>query len=268
MVSLSVFSDLHLEHSAIELNTSSADVVVLAGDIFALGQAFVDDYSVITWAHEKFPNKPVVFVPGNHDFEDSCWERQMNVWKQQAKEMGEHIHVLWDESVDLFGVRFLGTPLFSNFASTGNVSLCKEEALVIPDFKRIHHLNGQCVHPNDYETWHRKSCLWLNEELSKDDGVPKIVVSHFAPSPLLRSPSRQHQVLDAYWVNNCEDLVEKANLWISGHTHYSCDIACGDGRMISNARGTSKTFNLSSDSNFQPNHLFHFSVPTNKIRFK
>jgi predicted phosphodiesterase len=62
-----ILSDLHLEFSAwhppFEPPETDADVVVLAGDIDNGTQA-------IDWAEHTFAGKPVLYVPGNHEYYD------------------------------------------------------------------------------------------------------------------------------------------------------------------------------------------------------
>lgn len=267
MLNIAVYSDLHIEHSSLTLDVASADVVVLAGDIFALGAAYNKDFSVVHWIDQNIADKPIIFVPGNHDFENSCWERQLNVWKDQASMLGGRIHVLWDEIIDLNGVRFLGTPLFSDFASTGHPEVVKEHAKRICDFRSIFHSDGHPVRPDDYIHWNHKAREFLHKQLQHDPDMKKIVVTHFAPSLKLRDPSRPAELLDAYWLNDCEDLVGMADIWISGHSHYSCDITLDNGgRMISNARGVSKMYGLSGDQNFNPAFRVQLNTHTNKIK--
>lgn len=153
VATIAAYSDLHIEHSSVVLS-ATADVIVLAGDIYALGPAYMEEPSVIHWIDQTFPDKDVVFVPGNHDLENSYWERQMRVWCAHAQQLGGRIHVLWNESVILHGVQFLGTPLFSNFSSTNNSQEAIKAAKGVPDFNRIWHLSGKCVTPEDYIQWH------------------------------------------------------------------------------------------------------------------
>src|SRR5882762_4889592 len=58
---LHVLSDLHLTVNAFDAPSTDADVVVLAGDVARPDQA-------IAWASELA--KPVVYVPGNHEYYD------------------------------------------------------------------------------------------------------------------------------------------------------------------------------------------------------
>src|SRR6478672_1928937 len=56
---LNILSDLHLGQGAMESPRNDADVVVLAGDIARPEQA-------LDWAVSL--GKPVLYVPGNHEF--------------------------------------------------------------------------------------------------------------------------------------------------------------------------------------------------------
>ena len=63
---LLVLSDLHVEFAPFDAGLGAqridqgVDVVVLAGDIHVSSQGLV-------WARQTFPNKPIVYVPGNHE---------------------------------------------------------------------------------------------------------------------------------------------------------------------------------------------------------
>lgn len=58
-----VLSDLHREFGPVDLPDVAADVVVLAGDIDRGTKG-------VTWARQKFPDVPVLYVAGNHEHYD------------------------------------------------------------------------------------------------------------------------------------------------------------------------------------------------------
>lgn len=62
---LAIYSDLHVEHSLfVPPPALDADVIVLAGDIHAPG------HNTPKWARRPggFGERPVIYVPGNHEF--------------------------------------------------------------------------------------------------------------------------------------------------------------------------------------------------------
>ena len=253
---IAYFSDLHVEHSNIILNTQKADVVVLAGDIYALGPAYKRPLNVIEWADATFPDQPVLFVPGNHDFELSHMEQQLEAWKNSCVKTGNHVQCLWDDEAVFGNTRFLGTPLFTDFCSTNNQTLCMDWASSINDF-RVTGYKSRVVVPQDYIDFFHQSCAYLNQELDNASHQDKthVVVTHFAPSIRCQNPDFKRGVESAYWASDCESLVEKSNIWISGHTHFSFTTHIGNnpkkGHLMSNARGYSKIMGLSSDKNFR-----------------
>jgi 3',5'-cyclic AMP phosphodiesterase CpdA len=58
---LRILNDLHIEFGDFEPPATDAGVVVLAGDI-AVGMGG------LRWAEKRFSDRPVIHVPGNHDF--------------------------------------------------------------------------------------------------------------------------------------------------------------------------------------------------------
>ena len=273
VMKIAYYSDLHLEASGVRLLTDDADVVVLGGDILASGKASLNEYnSVIDWAANHIQDLPIIFVPGNHDFEHSYVEQQMMAWKEiSATRHQGRVHVLWDEAVDLHGVRFLGTPLFTNFESGGDVAASMDYAKNIADFSKVGY-QGSVVTPEQYRMWFAQSSRWLEEQLSIDPDMTKIVVTHFAPSTMMSGTRQKDNISSAYWCSDLEHLVTRAHGWISGHTHYSCAFHLGDdperGHLLSNARGFSKLYNLSSDANFALDKILDVQISPTPPKIK
>jgi len=106
---LRVLSDLHLEHfdGHRELPPAEADVVVLAGDIHRRAEG-------LAWARQQFPDLPILYVPGNHEF----YGTSMPLLRQElALEAARYdIELLDNRSVTIGEVRFYGTTLWTDFA--------------------------------------------------------------------------------------------------------------------------------------------------------
>lgn len=256
---IAVFSDLHVEHSNIDIDTTGVDIALFAGDIYALGQSRPNKLSVIDWINSKVDNCPVLFVPGNHDFEASDMTKQWEAWKEASR--GTNIHCLWNEEFVLGNTRFLGTPLFTNFASAGNQEGCMNWARFGVGDMKVTRVSGRPLLPEDYLAWFNEAVSWLSQELSAPSSYDKnIVVSHFAPSKKMLNPKFALANNSAYWASDLDDLVALADIWFSGHTHKSFvfppNSQTGKGCLASNARGVSKLFNVSADPNFSRNFVF------------
>lgn len=106
---LHILSDLHLSVYDMSPPRTDADVVILAGDIARPVEA-------IAWIL-AFTDKPVVYVPGNHEFYGSSL--QATVQELQRLTAGTNIHVLDNQVLELHGVRFVGSTLWTDFLAAG-----------------------------------------------------------------------------------------------------------------------------------------------------
>ena len=105
---LHILNDLHIEFEDFDPPATDADVVVLAGDI-GVGM------EGLRWAEDRFPDKPVIYVPGNHEF----YHHDIALIEELKAQAPDHIHVLNDDQVIIDGVRFLGSILWTDFALFG-----------------------------------------------------------------------------------------------------------------------------------------------------
>jgi Calcineurin-like phosphoesterase len=108
-VRILVLSDLHLEFAPfLPPDPALFDIVVLAGDI-SVG------IKSVLWASRPstFAGKPVVLVPGNHEFYGGERTRVLELLRAQAA--GTNVHLLDRDEVILNGVRFLGATLWTDF---------------------------------------------------------------------------------------------------------------------------------------------------------
>src|SRR4051794_28200811 len=100
---LNILSDLHLSQGDLATPGSDADLVILAGDIGRPGRA-------IGWASRIA--RPVLYVPGNHEFYGGSIEGTAAELKRLAA--GTSIRVLDCEQAVIGGVRFLGATLWTD----------------------------------------------------------------------------------------------------------------------------------------------------------
>jgi predicted phosphohydrolase len=101
---LNILSDLHLGFGAMDWPVNDADVVVLAGDISRPREA-------VAWAL-RF-DKPVLYVPGNHEFYGSSIDGALEELQHLCT--GTQVQVLDQRETVLGGVRFLGATLWTDF---------------------------------------------------------------------------------------------------------------------------------------------------------
>ena len=108
---LLVLSDLHLEfgHQLTVPEGVKYDVVILAGDIDTPGSR------AIAWAQqpETFGGRPVVFVPGNHEYYRTEYHDALAT--MQVLAAGSNVHLLSPGIAIVGGVRFVGCTLWTDF---------------------------------------------------------------------------------------------------------------------------------------------------------
>ena len=233
------YSDLHLEFGDFRAPDLNVDVVILAGDIHveALG---------VAWAKEMFKDKPVLYVPGNHEYYSSKTPVQKIDAEMKAAAAGSNVHVLMDEVFVLGDIRFLGGTLWTDFRLYGDPVLAAEHARsIMQDYKWSHILdrnaqNGYSrrMRPADTYAWHCDTKAFLKRELAKPWSGKTVVVTHHAPCEQAIPAQFRGDSLSACFASDMESLMTPAvNLWVFGHTHQCRDFKMHGTRLVSNQRG-------------------------------
>lgn len=232
---LHILSDLHLEFSSFVPPETDAEVVVLAGDI-GVGSSWP------AWARNAFPDKEIIYVPGNHEFYDRQRARVLAELRTIAK--GNGVHLLDNDTIvtrggDGHSVRFLGCTLWTDFLYFGE------------DFKAVAMREGQ-THLNDFRIiqegedrftparsieLHEESLAWLKAELAEPFDGKTVVVTHHLPSERSVADRYKMSPLTACFASHLDELFGKMALWVHGHTHDCMDYEVNDTRVICNPRG-------------------------------
>jgi predicted phosphohydrolase len=231
-VRIRILSDLHLEFADFRPPPAFADVVVLAGDIH-VGTAGV------TWAQHEFPDTPVLYVMGNHEYYRGAVPRALE--KLRAAASGSNVQVLEDEAVVIDGVRFVGCTLWTDMALVeGDPQIgIASSAATMSDFKMIRvSPKYRRLRPEDTITFHHRSRRWLESQLISG-GASSVVITHHAPLPESLHPGYAGERSNAAYASNLRELLERTRprLWIHGHVHYARDYRVGETRVVCNPRG-------------------------------
>ncbi|TWC71041.1 metallophosphoesterase family protein [Herbaspirillum sp. SJZ099] len=236
---LLILSDLHLEvwrenAPAIRPASSRPDVVILAGDIDKPARA-------LAWAERTFAGLPVIYVSGNHEAYGDSWEGALrNLARPGAAP--SNVRLLNRSETVIGGVRFLGATLWTDYALFGEekrqAAMAAAEPVML-DYRRIQVEDGGLhpMTPDDTVRLHRADRAWLAEKLETPFDGRTVVVTHMAPS--LRSVATRYaqDLVSAAFSSNLDALVERADLWVHGHTHDSFDYRIGNCRVICNPCG-------------------------------
>lgn len=228
---LQILSDLHLEFSTFDPLKTDADVVVLAGDIGRVANGLL-------WAREAFPDKEIIYVPGNHEFYGTQRLETLALLRIAARECD--VHLLDDDEVVIDGARFLGSTLWTDFCLFGErakIPAMAAGAKGLNDFRVIH--EGALGHfsPARSIELHEKSLAWLSAKLDEAFAGKTVVVTHHLPSARSVVERFKHDLLSACFASELDHLFGKAALWLHGHTHDNLDYEVNGTRVICNPRG-------------------------------
>jgi Icc-related predicted phosphoesterase len=235
-------SDLHLEFPnadpKVALNfPSSADVIVLAGDI-ARGE---NTARIALSLADRFPTAHVVWVAGNHEFYDGNIDILTDRYRALCAGH-KRVHFLENNHTDIGNVRFIGCTLWTDFSILGNQDASKSIAQDgISDFVWIRTKSGARFKAIDATQRFELSHQYLKQQLSRSRPESTVVVTHFPPGLATRNPQFDLDPITAYFQANVDDVIDQFQpaLWIYGHNHFSNDLYRGATRLVSNQLGYS-----------------------------
>lgn len=221
---LRILSDLHYEFHRdggasfiSDQSDHDYDVMVLAGDITTSSNL----RSVFANFRKAVGQRPIVYVPGNHEYYHSSPGEISRVLTEIDDPL---LNVLDNREVTIDGVNFIGSTLW--FPHSG---LCENGDDNLSDFG--------CI--DGFRDWvgnqARKSANFLNQSISPGC----VVVTHHLPHQNSIHEAYKGGFLNKYFIHDVGPLVEDAGvkLWIHGHTHVSMDYEVNNTRVVCNPFG-------------------------------
>lgn len=227
---LHILSDLHFEYDAdFKVPKTDADVLILAGDIMPGLQGM---------ARFTRSGKPVLYVPGNHEYYGETIDGMGAALKLFGKPFG--IQLLDCDEIVVGGVRFLGATLWTSFELFG-AERCGEATAHadhhLNDYICIHGQHGQPLTPGQTVSLHLRAVDWLERKLAEPFDGTTVVITHHAPHPDSLDPQHSDKLIAAAYASDLTHLMGKAQLWIHGHTHLSRDYTIEGTRIVANPKG-------------------------------
>lgn len=230
-----LLSDLHFEfhkdygNSFLEeMRPDKADVLIAAGDICNFGLLAE---SVIKLC-ARYKDKPVLFIPGNHEFYGSDFPKTLRVLSDLESKLN-NFRCLYNQAFTYQGRLFFGSTLW--FPKT---------EIVENEYKKI---NDYFYITNFAEYVYRHN-LFAVQFLQKANIARAFVITHYMPT--YRSVHEKYKTsrINDFFVCPLDELIlrKQPSVWFHGHAHTSCDYMYGDTRIICNPHGYArrKDFNL------------------------
>lgn len=241
-MNLYVVSDLHFEASPswdFPLALPAFDVAVIAGDLDCPLERAVERIA----ATPCFSGKPVILVPGNHEFDGSIFQDALASGAERAAAM-PGIHLLHRRAAFIGGVRFIGATLWTDYELGGNTRANMIRAgQEMPDHKAIRYREAG-GHISRFMPWHTRrehklDRAFIEHELSLPHEGPTVVVTHHLPSARSIAPRFIRSPLNPAFASNLDHLIEahRPTLWVHGHSHHAVDYRLGQTRIIANPKG-------------------------------
>lgn len=244
-------SDLHLESQNLGMALPKGDVLIIAGDLCharCLDPALTDRYSieqrgramrVIDEAVRKFAR--VLLIAGNHEHYDGVFEDTASLLRRHLP----GVTVLDDEAVEIDGVRFYGSTLWTDL---GGRSEAEVTALRKGMGEYFFVKTRTCgpdqplakLRPADTHRAHQAAWKRLREAVTAEPHRPTVVITHHAPSGLGLNPRFAESPLNPAYASNLDDEIatfEYVPVWVHGHTHIARTYRIGNTVVRSNALG-------------------------------
>lgn len=249
-----ILSDLHAEQNgpaALPEPDVEFDVAVIAGDVHGSCAAAVEWLA----ATPRLQGKPVIFVPGNHEFFGSVLQDNLAAGLEAAAHTDGRVHLLHRERVTVGAVRFLGCTLWTDYRLLGSPKVSMVMAgQELDDHRLIRYREGS-GHISRFMPWltaaeHRLDLAFIADELAKSHEGPTVVVTHHLPSGRSIAPRFSDSPLNPTFASDLNWLIrERAPaLWVHGHTHEACDFQIEGTRVLCNPLG----YRSARDNGFRP----------------
>jgi Icc-related predicted phosphoesterase len=232
-------SDLHNHESWPYVPPAVApdcDVIIIAGDA---GEEM--SRKSIPWVAETFKpfGKPVLYVPGNHDFYKAHLTHEVSKAQIVAQHYGVHL-LATGQSLVIGGTRFVGATLWTDFDLGGYGHFAEMEAMRwMNDYRYIRAENYRKALPKDTASQHVAQRYRIEQTLAEPFNGPTVVVTHHAPLERSLQNGRVENELDSAYASDLSGLIEKyaPELWIHGHIHRNRDYIHDRTRILCNPRG-------------------------------
>lgn len=260
---IQLLSDLHLEVHPHWVATPApgADLLLLAGDVgsYQIGSLLPDDdFGLARFSPNHGWPTPVLFVPGNHEYDALDFDQAHARLRETCRRLG----IGWLEREvftyrGLHGrpIRFVGTTLWSDFDALGPPVVAVDRPSAGPLTQQLRARDKAFRAANYYlkktgttrhgvpmlaESVREQGLLcqdWLTKALLEPFDGTTVVLTHFAPSLMSADPRYGVAPGTAGFCNALDHLLARAQFWFHGHLHAPSNYVKNGCHVIANPLG-------------------------------
>jgi len=247
MFKLQIVSDLRLHYyknpikNCFEIIKPSAPYLAILGDVIEMYNIKLH-YAFLQKVCKEF--QKVIYILGNHEYYQSKKHLDMDFilqkFKTWAKDTIPNLIILENESIELDGIKILGTTLWTHIPSSEYVqvskNMCDYQCIYVKD---SYDDTINLITPEQVSLLHKKAVLWLNDEIKKEPEKPIVVLTHHAPLMSGTSDIKHvdEEIKHAYATDLTGLFKENVKVWGFGHTHYKCNFKYKNTQVVSNPMG-------------------------------
>jgi Icc-related predicted phosphoesterase len=225
---IAYISDLHLEFHITKIEPEDVDVLILAGDICSVSSSYEFLWNMfLDEMAEKI--KKIFIVMGNHEFYGSSLESGKSQLEHIIKKYNNV--VLLDDSVEHYqGVGFYGATLWTNFYNENIIEVLYAKKFMNDFYAISNNTTDKIINKN------KETLDWLyNIELVSNKNI---MISHHLPHRKCISERFKNNPVNGSFVCDVpEDIINKFDFWIHGHSHDSLEIYINRTKVIRNPVG-------------------------------
>ena len=276
-VNIQLLSDLHLEVHPHFVPTPApgADLLVLAGDVGSYQSGSLlkdDDFGLARFSPRNGWPTPVLYVPGNHEYDSLDFDATHARLRQTCERLGitwlERETVTLRELTGTHGpggpdgpsVRFVGTTLWTDFDALGPTGVlsatssasstsanalaqqlkARDKAFRAANYylkKALTTRHGELMLAAQMRDQALLCQTWLRAALNEPFDGTTVAITHFAPSLKSADPRYGMTPGTAGFCNALDELLPLAQLWLHGHLHAPSDYTAGGCRVVANPLG-------------------------------
>ena len=246
MPKIQLASDLHLEFGSLPLlNNVGGEILILAGDIMMAKHKNNLERSL--HYHKFFEHVAkqfdyIIYVPGNHEHYSNLFNNTEEDLKEFLR-LYPHIYVLNNNSVEINGVLYIGSTLWTDFhGNNPMVKYAVQQGMNEYHCVKIRdkHGNYHKLRANDTLTEHNIARQYI-VNTAKDYPGPVVVVTHHGPFyESIHEYYKDDFAMNGAFSSNLDSIVPElpnVKLWCHGHTHHSFDYQKDQIRVVCNPHG-------------------------------